>query len=193
MIKIGGPGNWPVERTPELLHDHSPAANRGNSGPAYDPERPVVSCPWLRGSRRLRDAAARWCIVSGDKAIRWSTVAVVAAVAAVAAPVGGEFSAGGGQRLPSGPEMTEVGVLEVVVVLQAVAEEAVKADVGEPDQADGDDKGFALPPAEPDHRCRKEGAVGEVVQPRPEAAAAKVADHEHVGDEKGKRDEPPGR
>jgi hypothetical protein len=77
--------------------------------------------------------------------------------------------------------MTKMGVLEMIVVLQSVAEEAVKADVAEPGQGEGQDKGSALPPAEPDHRCREGGAVGEVVQLCPQTVAAKVADHEHVG------------
>jgi len=88
--------------------------------------------------------------------------------------------------------MTEMGVLEMIVVLQAVTEKAVNADVSEPDQAEGKDKVLALPPAEPDHGGRQRRAVSEVVQLRPETAAAKVASHEHVGDEQGKRDEPPG-
>jgi hypothetical protein len=37
--------------------------------------------------------------------------------------------------------MTEVGVLEVVVVLQAVAEQTVTTDVGEPDQAEATTRG----------------------------------------------------
>ncbi len=63
--------------------------------------------------------------------------------------------------------MTEMGVLEMIVVLQAVAEEAVNADVSEPDQTEGKDKVLALPPAEPDHGGRQRRAVGEVVQLRP--------------------------
>jgi hypothetical protein len=53
-----------------------------------------------------------------------------------------------------------MGVLEMVVVFQAVAEEAVSADVGEPDQAEGKDKVLALPPAEPNHGGRQRRAVG---------------------------------
>src|ERR1022692_1998101 len=94
---------------------------------------------------------------------------------------------GAGAELPAAalvwrPEMTEVGVLKVVVVFQAVAEETVKANVSQPYQAESKDKRPGLPPAEGDHGCRQDSAVSEVVQLGSEPAAAQVADHEHVGD-----------
>jgi hypothetical protein len=47
-----------------------------------------------------------------------------------------------------------MGVLEVIVVFQAVSDQAIEADVGEPDQAERDDQGLVLPPADGDNRRR---------------------------------------
>jgi hypothetical protein len=51
-----------------------------------------------------------------------------------------------------------MGVLEVVAVFQAVTEQPVRADMREPDQAEGQDQRPALPPAETRERGRQEGA-----------------------------------
>ena len=59
--------------------------------------------------------------------------------------------------------MTEVGVLKVVAVFQAVAEETVEADVSQPDQSESNDKRPGLPPAEADQRGRQDSAVSQVV------------------------------
>ena len=56
--------------------------------------------------------------------------------------------------LSGSTQPTEVGVLEVVVVLQAIAHESVHTDVGEPDESQGQGKGVVLPPSErDDHSC----------------------------------------
>ena len=52
-----------------------------------------------------------------------------------------------------------MGVLEVVAVFQAVTEQPVGADMREPDQAEGQGQGPALPPAETHHSGRQDGAV----------------------------------
>jgi hypothetical protein len=46
-------------------------------------------------------------------------------------------------------QVAQAGVLKVIFVFQAVAEEAVDADAGEPDQAEGEDGGLTLPSSEP--------------------------------------------
>jgi hypothetical protein len=51
-------------------------------------------------------------------------------------------------------ESTQMGVLEVIVVLEAVPDQAIDADVGEPDQAEREDQRLVLPPADCDGRCR---------------------------------------
>jgi hypothetical protein len=83
-------------------------------------------------------------------------------------------------------------VLEVVVVLQAVAHESVHTDVGEPDESEGQGKGFVLPPSERDDHCCQGSVMGEVVGDGAEARAAEVADHGQVGKKQEYRYEPPG-
>ncbi len=75
----------------------------------------------------------------------------------------------GGRRLrpPGSAELAEMGVLEVVAVLEAIAHQAVSSDVGEPDETEGQHKGLALPPSEPDHGRRDRGGVGGVIRYAP--------------------------
>jgi hypothetical protein len=47
----------------------------------------------------------------------------------------------------SSAQYPEVSVLEAVVVLEAVAQKVVEADVGQPDEAQGQDQRPVLPPA----------------------------------------------
>jgi len=47
-----------------------------------------------------------------------------------------------------------MGVVEVILVLKAVSEQAIETDVGEPDQAKSGDQRPILPPADCDDRCR---------------------------------------
>jgi hypothetical protein len=49
----------------------------------------------------------------------------------------------------------EVGVLEAVVILEAVALEAVEADMGQPHQTQGQDQWPVLPPPKADHHSRQ--------------------------------------
>jgi hypothetical protein len=66
-----------------------------------------------------------------------------------------------------------MGVLEVVVVLKAVFDQAIEADVGERDQAERDDQGLVLPPADGDDRRRQRRAVAKVVEIEAETGAAR--------------------
>ena len=76
----------------------------------------------------------------------------------------------GFSRCASGlAKLAKVGVLEVVAVFPAVTQTPVRADMREPDQAEGQDQRPALPPAETRHRGRQGGAVREVVQARASA------------------------
>src|SRR3954454_19474464 len=71
-----------------------------------------------------------------------------------ATPRSAGWSVGRGRRardpLALSTELTEMGVLEVVVVLEAVAHQPVEADVGDPDQAEREEQRFVLPPADGD-------------------------------------------
>ncbi|HXL95150.1 MAG TPA: hypothetical protein VN969_39990 [Streptosporangiaceae bacterium] len=65
-----------------------------------------------------------------------------------------------------------MGVLEAVVVLESVAQEAVHADVGQPDQAQGQDQRVVLPPAQADQHGRQGRGVRRVVGDGPDAGPA---------------------
>lgn len=66
-------------------------------------------------------------------------------------------------------------MLEAVVVLEAAALEAVEADVGQPDQAQGQDQRPVLPPSEADHHGRQGCGVRRVVGDGPDAGPAEIA------------------
>src|SRR4051794_7481527 len=79
----------------------------------------------------------------------------------------------------------------MIGVLESVAEYAIQPDVSESDQPKRDEKRLVLPPANSNEGSRQRRAVREVVQPRPEARAAQIAEHRQVGNQQRKRDQPP--
>src|SRR5437868_5861094 len=83
-------------------------------------------------------------------------------------------------------------VLELVAVLEAVAEQTIEADMGKPDQAERDDQRLVLPPPDSHDRGRQRGAVSQVVEMGAKTRAAEVADHRQVGNQQRERYQPPG-
>lgn len=76
--------------------------------------------------------------------------------------------------------------------IQAVPQDLVEADVGEPDQAESQSDGCVLPPATPDDGHRQRCRVGDVVEGGPNAGAGQVAQCGQVREQQCHRDEPPG-
>src|SRR4051812_43676553 len=82
-------------------------------------------------------------------------------------------------------------VLELIVVLKAVAEQAIEADMGEPDQAKREDQRLVLPPPDCHDSGRQRSAVSQVVEIGADPRAAEVADHRQVGSQQRERYQPP--
>jgi hypothetical protein len=68
----------------------------------------------------------------------------------VAVPPGG-FDTRCPVPVPFRTEHPEMGVVEAVAVREAVALEPIQTDVGQPDQAEGQDERPVLPPPDTDH------------------------------------------
>jgi len=88
-------------------------------------------------------------------------------------------------------EHAEVGVLEVVVVLEPVAHQPVEPDVSEPDQAESHNKRPVLPPPITDDQSRYRCGVGEVVAKGTDLGTTQVAGHGQVGEQKDHGHQPP--
>ena len=86
---------------------------------------------------------------------------------------------------------TQMGVLEVVVVLEAVSQKSVQSDVGEPDEAEGENEILVPPPPDSDQEGRQRCAVRQVVQDRPETSATEVTGHDDVWEKNGQWNQPP--
>jgi hypothetical protein len=95
----------------------------------------------------------------------------------------GRCSLNGRPRLPVFAEPAKVGVLEVVAVLQAVAQEAVETDVRQPDQAEGQDERPVLPPPENDHDGWERGGVGHVMGHGTGPCPCEVTGHSQIGEQ----------
>jgi hypothetical protein len=84
-----------------------------------------------------------------------------------------------------------MGVLEVVVVLEAVSQKSVQSDVGEPDEAEGENEILVPPPPDSDQEGRQRCAVRQVVHDRPETSATEVTGHDDVWEKNGQWNQPP--
>jgi hypothetical protein len=84
VIKLSELGASPARHAPGLLDERLPATRRGDGKSARAFSQVGAQVQAGSGCRR-KDGRAGRCIVTGDKASHWSTVAVVVAVAAVAA------------------------------------------------------------------------------------------------------------
>jgi hypothetical protein len=95
-------------------------------------------------------------------------------------------------RLMNGPaEVSEVGALRVVAVLEAVAQETIEAD-GLLGQAQRHDEWRALPPAETDADRRDRHGVSEVVHLDSQRIATDVRPRGDIGLEYHQWNQPPG-
>src|SRR5205807_6572976 len=92
--------------------------------------------------------------------------------------------------LGSASNPAEVGRAEAVVVLQSVAEQAIGADMREPDERDGDAAGRRRKLADQRQRDRTNGRVGGVVGERAHAGAGQIAEKAHVGREHERGEQP---
>jgi len=84
-----------------------------------------------------------------------------------------------------------VGVLEAHVVLQAVEGQPVHADVRQPEQAEGERQRMVADGSGQRHGGRQQVGVPEVVHGRADLGAAQVAEHEQVGQQDHRGDQPP--
>ncbi len=66
-------------------------------------------------------------------------------------------------------------MLEAVVVLEAVAQEAVETDVGQPDQTQGQDQRPVLPPTQVDQHGRQGCGVRRVIDDGSDAGPAEIS------------------
>jgi len=82
-------------------------------------------------------------------------------------------------------------VLEAHVVLQAVAGQPVHADVRQPEQAQGERQRVVADGSGQRHGGRQQVGVPEVVHGRADPGAAQVAEHEQVGQQDHRGDQPP--
>jgi len=95
-------------------------------------------------------------------------------------------------RCPSPPtEHAEVGVLEVIVILESVTHQAVEPDVSEPDESEPQDQWPVLPPSQANHQSRHGGGVGQVVEEGPNSRSSCVARHRQIGKQQNDWDQPP--
>jgi hypothetical protein len=87
--------------------------------------------------------------------------------------------------------MAEMGVLEMVGILEPKSEHSVHPDVSEPHDADGQEDGLVLPPPKADHHCRQGRGMSEVVDVRSCPRAADIPNHEEIWHEQHHGNQPP--
>ena len=86
---------------------------------------------------------------------------------------------------------TEMGVLEVIRILESEGEQSVHADVSEPYQAQRRKQLFVLPPSVPHHQRGQRGGVSQVVHILSDSRTPEIARHEEIRKEQHQRDQPP--
>src|SRR5579872_7380939 len=86
---------------------------------------------------------------------------------------------------------SKVREVKPVVVLQSVAQQAVPADVTQPDEADRDGEWAGHAPAEEDRDAGRQVRVGEVVRGGADPEAAQIPDHREVRDQQQRGVQPP--
>ena len=92
----------------------------------------------------------------------------------------------------SSAQYPEVSVLEAVVVLEAVAQKVVKTDVGQPDEAQGQDQRPVLPPTQADHHSWQGCGVRRVIDEGPDACPAEISRPRQVRQQDDGGYQPPG-